>query len=88
MALTEEQEKALLEMLAKKDEPPQEPQKPTGETVLKADYDALKARADEQARLLAVYGYNGEKSDEEKKKEEEKKQEENKKAVSDWIKTL
>lgn len=88
MALTEEQEKALLELLSKKEEPPQEPPKETGETVSKAEYDALKARADEQARLLAVYGYNGEKSDEEKKKEEEKKQEENKKAVSAWIKTL
>ena len=92
MALTEEQEKALLEMLAKKGEPPQEPpQEPpreTGETVSKAEYDALKARADEQARLLAVYGYNGEKSDEEKKKEEEQKQAKNKTAVSAWIKTL
>lgn len=88
MALTEEQEKALLELLSQKKEPPQEPPKEPGETVAKAEYDALKARADEQARLLAVYGYNGEKSDEEKKKEEEKKEADNKKAVSDWIKTL
>ncbi len=88
MAFTEEQEKALLELLRIKEEQPQDPPKPTGETVPKAEYDELKARADEQARLLAVYGYNGKKSDEEKKKEEEKKQEENKKNVSDWIKTL
>ena len=91
MALTEEQEKQLLELLAKQQTPPAPPAPPAEDdkkTVSIEEYNELKARSDEQARLLAMYGVKGEKSKEELEKEQEEEKKQNAEKVNGWIKNL
>lgn len=96
MAFTDEEEEKLRALLnpptpptpTKKDEEEEDEQTPNPDemTVKKADYDALCARVEAQARILAQHGIG--EDDEAKKQKAKEEEEKQKKNVSQWLQTL